>query len=171
MRPSEDSATAFVGSRFAERIQRVVLDPDRYYIFTLAASGTMDRADELSITGRATREEQPFQRGQKTVLLSCWPDHPDRNGLSYLGLRVLPRRKHTDGPGKKLDYAWETYLTNARPRSGSMLTAVFYVDREGSVHEPGPDQLSRGEIDIDGEGRPRPPTASASTTAPNRLPH
>jgi hypothetical protein len=68
-------------------------------------------------------------------------------------LRVLPKKKHTDGPGKPLDYAWEAYLTNARPGSGSMLTAVFYVDAEGSVHEPGADQLFRREMDIDGEGR------------------
>jgi hypothetical protein len=60
MRPSRDSATAFVGSRFPGSIQRVVLDPNRYYVFTLAASGTMDRADELSITGRPDPGEQPF---------------------------------------------------------------------------------------------------------------
>jgi hypothetical protein len=150
-----------------------VLDPDNYYIVTLAPSGIIGRADQLTITGRPTPEERRFHPGQNTVRLSCWTAHAETD-RSLLCLRLYSKKRPSDGPGRRSEYAWEFDLTNARPNppnSDRGLTALFYVDEEGSVHEPGPNHISRLELNIDGEGRPRPPTASAPTTTPNRLPH
>jgi hypothetical protein len=159
--PGTSQATVLVCSHHPDNeYYQISLDPDCFYKIHFQPSNTAVTMVGSKLEA-AVLTNQPLTPQQETLvsripLLRCWPSQ-GTNG-PHLDLLVFSIKQETDGPGVPFPDAWRVKLSDNQGSMGSGLSAVAYVNPDGTIDEQsGPGYSNWSQLRVDGTGAELPP--------------
>jgi hypothetical protein len=162
--PGTSQATLWVCSHHPDdEYYQISLDPGCSYKIDFRPSNTAG-GNSVTMFGskvEAALTNQSLTPEQQTLvsripLLRCWPSQ-GTNG-PHLDLLVFSIKQETDRPGVPFPDAWRVRLSEDQGTTGSGLSAVLYVNPNGTIDEQsGPGYSNWSQLRVDGNGADLPP--------------